>query len=428
MENSFNIKEIANGISVCSYKTNRFKTGRISFNIAVPLGKDASANAILPYILNRSCGKYPDFSKLNARLAELYGAALIPSVSKIGEAQVIRLSITMIDDRFAFDNESVYQQCAELLCDLIFEANAENGSFNESEVNREKRLLLERIESEKNDKRVYALRRCEEIMCEDEPYGINCYGDAKGVESLTPQSVFDTWQDLLRKGVVQVNIVGNADADEICELVKNRFAKIPRDEISNINTKTICSAKEVKRINEQLPINQGKLVIGYRAGITEQDENFGAVRVMVDIFGGAPYSKLFVNVREKMSLCYYCSARLYRQKGIIMVQSGIEKENEEKAITEINNQLKLLQNGEFTQNELKASIAGLKDTLMRVSDTPEDIDAWGYSQMTANTFKSPEDIVNEIENVQPHQVIEVARKVTIDTIYMLSAEEGEENE
>ncbi|NCC86809.1 MAG: insulinase family protein [Clostridia bacterium] len=428
MENSFNIKEIANGVSVCSYKTNRFKTGRISFNIAVPLGKDASANAILPYILNRSCGKYPDFSKLNARLAELYGAALIPSVSKIGEVQVVRLSITMIDDRFAFDNESVYQQCAELLCDLIFEANAENGSFNEAEVNREKRLLLERIESEKNDKRVYALRRCEEIMCEDEPYGINCYGDAKGVESLTPQSVFDAWQDLLKKGVVQVNIVGNADVDEICELVKNRFAKIPRDEISSINTKTICSAKEVKKINEQLPINQGKLVIGYRAGITEQDENFGAVRVMADIFGGAPYSKLFVNVREKMSLCYYCSARLYRQKGIIMVQSGIENENEEKAITEINNQLKLLQNGEFTQSELLASIAGLKDTLMRVSDTPEDIDAWGYSQMTAKDFQSPMDIVTEIENVQPHQVIEAAKKVTLDTIYMLSAEEEEENE
>ncbi len=137
MENSFNIVEIANCVSICNYKTNRFKTGRISFNIALPLGGNASAYAILPYILSRSCGKYADFSKLNTRLAELYGATLIPSVSKIGEAQVIRISMTMIDDRFAFENESIYQQCAELLCDIIFEPNAENGLFNEDEVKSE---------------------------------------------------------------------------------------------------------------------------------------------------------------------------------------------------------------------------------------------------------------------------------------------------
>ena len=131
-----------------------------------------------------------DFSKLNARLAELYGAALIPSVSKIGEAQVVRLAMTMIDDRFALENESIYQQCAQLLCDLVFEPNFENGLFNEVEVDREKRLLLERIESQKNDKRVYALLRCEEIMCENEAYGINYYGNADDVKALTPKKRF----------------------------------------------------------------------------------------------------------------------------------------------------------------------------------------------------------------------------------------------
>ncbi len=425
MENSFNNNVVANGVRVCNYKTDRFKTGRISFNLALPLGNDASANAILPYILSRSCGKYTDFSALNARLAELYGAIVIPSVTKIGEAQVIRLSMSMIDDRFAFENESIYKQCAELLCDLIFQPNVESGAFNFKEVEREKRLLLERIESEKNDKRVYALRRCEEIMCKDEAYGINCYGNAQDVEKLTQESIYNAWENMLKKAVVQVNVVGNTDADEISEMLKTRFLKISRDNICEINTKLIEKSETVNRVNEQLPISQGKLVIGYRAGINYQDENFGAVRVMVDLFGGAPYSKLFTNVREKMSLCYYCSARLFRQKGIIMVQSGIEKENEEKAITEINNQLKLMQDGNFTKEELEASIAGLKDTLMRVSDTPEDIDAWGYSQTTAKKFKTPQNIVEEIENVTAQQVADAAKKVTLDTIYMLSSEEEE---
>ncbi|MEG0979571.1 MAG: pitrilysin family protein [Oscillospiraceae bacterium] len=428
MENSFNISQIANGISLCSYKTNRFKTGRISFNIAVPLGSNVSAYAILPYLLSRSSGKYTRFTELNARLAELYGAIVIPSVSKIGEAQVIRLSMTMIDDRFALEKESIYQQCTELLCDLLFEPNAKNGVFNSEEVKREKRLLLERIESEKNDKRVYALRRCEEIMCKDEAYSINCLGNAKDVEALTPESIYSAWEDLIKKAVVLVNVVGDSDETAISEMVKKRFSSIDRSKIANISTKIIEKADKTTRRNETLPINQGKLVIGYRAGISHQDENFGAIRVMADLFGGAPYSKLFTNVREKMSLCYYCSSRLNRQKGIIMVQSGIEKVNEEKAITEINNQLKLLQDGEFTTDDLMASKAGLKDTLMRVTDTPEDIDAWGYSQTIAPKFKSPQDIANEIENVTSEEVKIAAKKVTLDTIYMLSGEGGEENE
>lgn len=431
MENQFNNTTIASGVRLCNYQTCRFKTGRMSFNLAIPLGKDVSAYAILPYLLSRSCGKYPDFSALNARMAELYGTTVTPSVSKIGEAQVVRLSMTMIDDRFAFDkNESIYKQCAELLCDLIFEPNIQNGAFNSEEVKREKRLLLERIESEKNDKRVYALRRCEEIMCENEPYGINCYGKASDVEKLTPESIYKAWQDLLKNAVVQVNVVGSTDASEIADVIKTRFSKVERAnvKISDIETQLVDRADKVKRVNETLPISQGKLVMGYRVGIHHQDEDFGAVRIMVDLFGGAPYSKLFTNVREKMSLCYYCSARLYRQKGIIMVQSGIEKVNEEKAITEINNQLKMMQNGEFTQDELNASIAGLKDTLLRVSDTPEDIDAWGYSQTTTEEFKSPQEIVKEVENVTAHQVASVAKKITLDTIYMLSGEEVAANE
>lgn len=427
MQNLFNVMELDKGVRICNYKTDRFKTGRVSFNIAVPLGKNASAYAILPYILSRSCGKYSDFSELNSRLAELYGAVVVGSVTKSGESQIIRVSINMVDDRFALDDESIFEKCSELLCDLIFEPNVENGVFNSQDVDREKRFLLEKIESEKNDKRVYALRRCEEIMCEKEAYGLNCYGTTKGVEALTPQSIYEAWKSLLETGVMQINVVGSAGANEkvISEIVKKRLSKFNREHLTSLDTNVIEKANEVKKIEDRLPIKQGKLVMGYRAGITNQSENFGALRVMVDLFGGAPYSKLFMNVREKMSLCYYCSSRLFRQKGIIMVQSGIEEENKEKAIKEINNQLKAMQDGDFNDEDLKSSIAGLTDTLMKVCDTPEGIDAWGYTQITEEKFKSPENLVEEIKSVNCDQVKECAKKVTLDTIYMLSKEEEE---
>lgn len=426
MENSYNILEIADGIRVCNYKTNRFKTGRISFNIAIPLGEDASSYAILPYILSRSCSIYTDFSELNVRLAELYGATVTGSVSKLGETQIVRISMSMIDDRFALEDESIFEKCCELICELIFNPNVENGVFSSEEVKREKRFLLERIESEKNDKRVYALRRCEEIMCEKEAYGLNCYGNSKDVEALTPQLIYDAWKNLLERGVIQVNVVGDCDEEVVSQLINKKLEKINRHDIYNLETEIVEKASDVKKVEERLPINQGKLVMGYRVGAKNQDEDFIAMRVMVDLFGGAPYSKLFMNVREKMSLCYYCSSRLFRQKGVMMVQSGIEEENKEKAIKEIGNQLKMMQDGEFTQDELNSSVAGLTDTLFRVSDTPEDVDAWACLQIVEKEFQTPQVIAQEIKDVTADQVKQVAKKITLDTIYMLSKIEEEE--
>ncbi|MDR0314447.1 MAG: insulinase family protein [Oscillospiraceae bacterium] len=425
MKNSFNLSKIADGVNLCSYRTDRFKTGRISFNIAVPLrAENASAIAILPYILSRSCEKYTDFTALNQELAKLYGAVLTPSISKIGEAQIIRLSMAMIDDRFSFDGENIYKNCAGLLCDLFFSPLISGNAFDSVEVTREKRLLVERIESEKNEKRLYAMRRCEEIMCGSEAYGINSYGTVRGVNELAPESVYNAWKYALEQGVIQINMVGNTDEDEIYKMLKDRFSSVNREKTENISTQVVEKAKEVKKVHETMPINQGKLVMGYRAGLKADDPDYVPAKVAVDLLGGAPYSKLFTNVREKQSLCYYCSAGLFRQKGIMLIQSGIEKENEEKAIKEINNQLQMIKDGDFTSEELAASKAGLGDALMSVSDTPQDIDAWAYSQMTNKSFEHPQVLFEKISHVTEREVAHAAAQITLDTIYMLSGEES----
>ena len=427
MDNTFNIVEVAEGVRLCSYKTSRFKTGRLSFNIALPLAKDASANAILPYILNRSCEKFPNYIELNKKLSALYGATLTPSVSKAGEAHILRLSMTMIDNKFALENdEDIILSCVDLLLDIVFAPNAKDGAFCESEVTREKRLMLERLESEMNDKRVYALRRLEQIMCENEAFSSNAYGTKEGIETLTPGSIYEAYQHAIETGLISVHVVGNTDTDEIANKLRDRIANINRVPVTNIETEVIEKASYVRKEEEVLPVNQGKLVMGFRTGETDTEAEYPYIRIMTDIFGGGTYSRLFTNVREKMSLCYYCSARLYRQKGIIIVQSGIENENAETAITEILNQLKSLADGNVCEDDIKASLLSMKDLYNSVCDTPEDIDAWAHSQITEKTFETPEEVIARLEKVTIDDVVATAKKVSLDTIYLLKADETNE--
>ena len=362
---------------------------------------------------------------MNEKLAEAYGARVSAGVEKVGEAQVLRLSITCIADRFAFDGDGAVTECVKLLCELFFHPHVENGAFAAQDVEREKRLLLERIENERNDKRTYALRRCEALMCENEAYGINRYGTPEDVKSLTPQSLYEAWRALLSGGRLQFNLVGEADAQAAQSLLQEELSKIEREEApaDAWETQILPRAEQTRRVEERLPVQQGKLVLGYRMGYKQDLEDFSAVNVMVNVFGGSPQSLLFQNVREKMSLCYYCSARLFRQKGVMMVQSGVEFENAERAITEIGRQLDAVRAGEFTDDDFDASVKSLADDYERVGGTPEELDDWYAFRLLEEAPAAPQSLAAQIRKVTREQAVEAAQKVTLDTIYLLTGEE-----
>ena len=230
MNDSVEFIPLAPGVRFCTVRASKFKTCRISLAAAVPLREEtASANAMLPFLLHRCCAKYPDFTTMNKKLAEAYGARVSAGVEKVGEAQVMRISITCIADRFAFDGDGAVTECVKLLCELFFHPHVENGAFDAQDVEREKRLLLERIENERNDKRTYALRRCEALMCEHEAYGINRYGTPENVKSLTPQRLYEAWKALLSSGRLQFNLVGEADVRAAQSLLKEELSRIERE-------------------------------------------------------------------------------------------------------------------------------------------------------------------------------------------------------
>jgi len=420
------IVEIANGVRICAVPTDKFKTCRINISMAMPLDSNASARAVLPGFLHRRCAKYPDFIALNRQLDELYGASVSGGVLKKGDSQIISFSLTAIDDRFALEGDRVALECAHLLADMIFDPIKNGESFPLDIIEQEKHLLVENIENEMNDKRRYAAIRCQEIMFADDAYSINHLGNVEDVKALTPEDVYDAWEEELREATIQITMVGTMDVEPVAEMFKTRFENIRRIP-AEIKTQFVSAAPKPEYVCETMPIKQGKLVMGFRTGMRDEDDNSVPMRVAVDIFGGGVYSKLFTVVREKMSLCYYCSASLFNAKGFVLVQSGIEDVNEEKAKKEIVNQLSLVAQGDFTDDDFSASIKSMCDSVISSNDTPESICGWYSSQVLRKELKTPEEFAEEIKNVEKQQVISAAKTIMLDTVYMLKSN-GEANE
>lgn len=422
------IFDIAAGVRLVSVKTNRFKTSRITFTMATPLAGNISAKAILPYFLHRRCAEYPDFSAFKGMLDELYGASVSANVSKQGEAMLLNINLTAIDDRFALEGEKILNECAELLTKLIFEPLKNGESFPSDVIEDEKRLLKERIESEQSDKRRYALSRCEEIMFSSEAYGKNCLGSVEEVCALSAKDVYSEWLYLLKSSVMQITAVGSCEPEFIKSLMAKKLAGITR-EPCEIKTEFFAGLPKPNYVCETQPVKQGKLVMGFRTGMRDKDDNQNAMRVAVDIFGGGTYSKLFSIVREKMSLCYYCSASLFAYKGVVMVQSGIENANEEKAKSEILNQLSQVAQGNFSDDDFSASIKSQCDARISFNDTPDSLCLWYSGQTLKDTPDTPEDSAAAIKSVDRSQVIRAAKTIMLDTVYMLkSSAEGENDE
>lgn len=417
------VRMIADKVRLVSVATDSFKTGRITVSMALPMDEKMAANSLLIYLLKRSCKEYPDFSLLNGKLDELYGASLSAGVGKSGEAQVLSLSLTCLDDRFALTDESISLQCAELLASMIFSPNCKNGSFGSDNLNAEKRLLIQRIEEELNDKRAYAFNKCIEYMCANEAFGKDKYGTIEEIQSVKMADVYAAWKNLLETAVFQITVVGG-DADKVAEIFTKKFEKIERNPVVP-STVFILRGRHFNRFEESFPVNQGKLVIGFRAGMQNSRDNIAAITVMNDIFGMGTYSKLFMNVREKLSLAYYCWSKLIASKGLVLVEGGIDTDKEKKVSAEILSQLSDLRNGKTDPEVLESSKRSLKERYTFTN--PESICYWYAAQLLEEEILTPENMVEAIETVNMEQVCTAAKKLSIDTIYMLKAEEVAED-
>lgn len=418
MSNTNRIR-LGDGVYFNDVRDSRFKTMKITANIIVPLRADtAAANALLCGVLSRSCKAYPDFTALSKKLSALYGAELNASVRKAGDNQVLTLSASGLDDRYTLEGESVARELSLLLCGVIFEPNMQDGVFVAGEVEQERRQLLDVIDSEFNDKRIYANGQLIAHMCADETFGMKRYGTVEHIQAATPQSLTAAWKELLKTAVFEILYIGDSAPDKAVEVFRTAFDGVERKPAA-AQTDIVRRAGEPKHITEEIHVAQSKLVMGFRAGTALPDSEVIATALMTAILGGTANSKLFCNVREKQSLCYYCGARYDKMKGLMIIDSGVEGENIEKLEAGVMQEIADMQNGVISDFEIEATKMAMINAYHTSNDTVSGIESWYAAQLFDGAFKTIEEMADKLNAVTKEEIVAAANRLSLDTVYVL---------
>lgn len=422
--NSNNATLIADGVQGIFIKNTRFNTTLISLNFYMPLKSETiSPNALLTYVLSTCSGKFGGFKEMNRHLNFLYGADVAVSAMPVGNTQLIRFVITAINDRYTLNGEKNVSAAADYLLSLLFEPRTENGAFFESDLAREKRKMLEDIEAELNEKRNFARKRLREEMFENDPFGVGKLGTKEDLLKITAQSLKTALDEMLKSAFVSVQVVGEELPQNLFCQISEKFSSIKRENITDCKALVPPVKREtVKEVTDRMDVVQGKLVMGFTSELYGDDEDSLPLMIAVDIFGGGPYSRLFSVVREKMSLCYYCSASSVRSRGFVMVDSGLEAENTEKAKSEILNQLEIVRNGEFSDFEFESSIKSICGSLKSYDDSLSSLDLWYALKIYNSRLLTPEEMCEKVKEITKEEVVKAAKGISLNTVYTLLPE------
>lgn len=392
----------------------------------VPLKKEtAASNALVFPVITRGTEKYPTVTAMRKIQKSLYDAGVGGSTWKSGDSQIIAILASFLDKKYAIDDTDIEEGVLCIIEDMLLCPLTENGVFRKESVESEKKLMADSVRAKVNNKGVYAKMRCEEIMFASEPFGVKETGDISDIESATPESVYRAYKDILSRGRIEILVCGSTDEEKFTSRMTGIVSKLERGEIyDTVNNVTREVTGEIKKVYERQNVTQGKLVLGYRTGSASCDEDYFVTKVTNEIFGGSPSSKLFMNVREKLSLCYYCSSGLNGDKGAMFVSSGIEFKNEQKTVDEINVQLEKMKSGDITDTEINDAVKSCKDGLLRVSDSRRSLIGWYFARIIDGKIYSPEDVLCKYDTVTRELIVEKAKKIQLDTYYFLCGEEA----
>ena len=419
---------ISDGVTLNIIKTDKFKTNYLSFNFVCELKEEnASLNALLPQVLIRGTRKHPNMASVKKALDDLYAASIEARVYKRGEFQVVGMAAGWLDDRYSIDKTDITMGTFDMLEEVLFDPYTENGVFSKNYVEGEKCNLIDDIRAAINNKRTYAVDRCKEEMCKNEPYGIAVYGKEEQVKDITAEMLFDAYKDLLKTSRIEIFYVGNNDTDKMTQRIKAMFSSVERVYTEPSSAVVIKEVSDVNEVIEKCQATQGKLSLGFRNGCSLGEKEYKAFPLFVEIYGGSPVSKLFMNVREKLSLCYYCRAIPEGLKGIMVVTSGIEVENKQKTQDEILEQLDNIRNGNITEEELVLAKKSLKNAYNELEDNPTSLEGWYLTRRLAGLDDTPENVIGGIIGVTKEEVVEAAKKIKLDTVYFLEGVQKEED-
>lgn len=414
-------KKIADGIYITTIHDKKFNVNTIGIRFISKVDeKKASAYSLATRMLQTTNSKYQTRTKLTKELTRLYGAGISQSVFRLGDCQTFYLGANCICDRFALEGEDVTNRVAQILLDCICSPNLVDGKFNESDFQIIKQELIDNINNKINDKRSYAIDKALNTVFENEPAGIPLDGTVEVLEKITCSDAFEEYREMLKTSLIEITVAGGGDFDEIAALIKNRFNNIERKYVQE-NFVTLSPVKEqISEVSEEFDVLQCKMVLALKTDIKDPEQ----LKLFVLMFGGLPSSKLFVNVREKLSLCYYCAANIIPEKGVMLIDSGVESSNIEKAKNEILKQLNEMANGNFTDEELENAKTAVCGSLRSYNDTASGLATWWLTQLCVwNREFSPEDAIEKYKRITREEIIEAAKSYKLDTVYIMSGKE-----
>ena len=422
--------EIRPGVWLYHIREDKFKTACFSVSLLSQLNREtASMNALIPFVLRRGTGKYPTMEALNARFEELYGTAIEPIVRKIGEIQCSGFFASFPEDAFLPEGESILRDVLALTFDMLLAPVTRGGLLLPAYVESERDNLLDLIASRLNNKRAYAITRAIEEMCCCEDFAVSRYGDEASCASINYKKLSRHYRTLIQTSPIEIFYCGRASLKQVRSLIKELTATLPRGEIDDeIGTEIRMNALEEapRHCAESMDVAQCNLVLGWRLGECMEDPDFPALYVFNDLYGGSPSSRLFLNVREKLSLCYYVSSLIDVRKGLLLVSAGITEENVDSAKQEILAQLKAISDGEITDEALETSKAGVASDLRSTCDSQAALESFFLSQAVSGADFGPMELAELVQDVTAERVIKIAKSLDCDMIYLLKPEAKEE--
>ncbi len=414
--------KIKEGIRLHSKKTDKFKTFTISFYIHRPLNEqEVTLNALIPFVMRQGSAQYPNMTVISQKLEELYGGFFDCGIRKKGEDQVISFNFNFVAPKFVPDPQAYLDEIYGFVFDMVFHPLVQDNGFSEEYVKREKENLKDHIEGLVNDKKEYATLRCLSEMCKGDNYALYSYGRIEDLSDIDGKKLYAHYKKVLYTSLIDVFSVGEVDLGPL----KAKLATMDRNgsDCDYPSTEILQKTSDIQVVEDHFDVAQGKISMGFRTHIGFGDPDSFALTLFNSIFGSGAHSKLFNNVREKLSLCYYAYSRLEKQKGIMLVSSGVEFENFQKAYDEILVQLEDIRDGKVSDAEMNASKKAIVNLLRSLEDSAFSIEDFYLSGLISGEMTNTEEYIRRINETTLEEVVAVAKKIQLDTVYYLKGKE-----
>lgn len=415
---------IKKGIDLHLIETNKFKTNLLSVFLTTPLQKKTvTKNALIPAVLRRGSQNMKTQDEISIALEEMYGASFDCGIDKIGDDQILKFYLETINNEFLPEQEDNFKKAINILLEVVFNPLLENNHFNNEYVEGEKNNLKQVIEGRKDSKALYALERCVEEMYKNNPYSLYKYGNTEDLKNINADNLYEQYKtlidnckiDIFISGDIKENVKEDVFNNENIEKLNAREAKY----IINNKENRKKEEKQEQEVSDSMDVNQGKLIIGLDV-LQENDNDKYTALVYNAILGGTPTSKMFQNVREKNSLAYTASSSFIRQKANIFIKCGIDIPNYKKALEIIKEQLEYMKKGEFTDANIDEAKNNIISTIKFIPDEQDTELMYYFSQELSGYEMSYENYINKVNEIKKEDIIELAKRIQINTIYFLT--------